>query len=188
MFVYLETHDGPVVSGAEEFEKVYAKNQPEYIPLRTLPGERGASAISRWRFTDEQRKAIANGADILLEVVHFHGPLAPVRMMLSDRLDAGGHFPRWFAVQTQGPYFEKLAQAELQTINVSYSCALCGLKKVSCRVPARGSETVTEWMGVTVQLLAADHQKRSPGCRAEKLDELMIPITGAECVGGPAVQ
>jgi len=53
--------------------------------LRTLPGERGMSAITRWELTPEQREAVANGADILLEVHHFGGPLAPVRMMILDQ-------------------------------------------------------------------------------------------------------
>ncbi|MDE2104129.1 MAG: hypothetical protein KGL39_43225 [Patescibacteria group bacterium] len=108
MFDYLSTKDGPVVAGLERFERVYAKDQPQYKPLRTLPGEDGNSAISRWTFTAEQRKAIAEGADILLEVFHFGGPLAPVRMAMSNNLDAGSHFPAWFAVQTHAPYFENL--------------------------------------------------------------------------------
>jgi len=95
MFTYLSTHYGPVVDGLEEFETVYAKHQLQYVPLRTLPAEadhegKTRSAISRWHPTDEQRQAIADGADILLEVMHFGGPLAPVRMMICD--GAGEYF------------------------------------------------------------------------------------------------
>lgn len=105
MFDYLMSHDGPVVDGLEKFETVYAKDQPQYRPLRTLPGENGNSAISRFHLTDEQRKAIAEGADIYLEIVHFKGPLAPSRLMvMSDRKSDETHFFRWFRAQTKGTY------------------------------------------------------------------------------------
>jgi hypothetical protein len=113
MFEYLTVHDGPVVEGLEAFETVYARDQPQYIPLRTLPGEDGASALSRWTPTDEQRKAIAEGADILLEVIHFHGPLAPVRMAIIK--PEGDAWSEWFCATTKGPYrdvFQKLEQGE----------------------------------------------------------------------------
>jgi hypothetical protein len=111
MFDYLSTHDGPVVVGLEAFETVYAKDQPEYLPLRTLPAESGMSAISRWHLNDEQRKAIAEGADILLEVTHFRGPLAPVRMMVTDRCDVDTlTCKRWFAAQTNAPYAPTLEE------------------------------------------------------------------------------
>lgn len=106
MFSHLSPHDGPVVAGLEEFETVYAKNQPEYIPLRVLPGDRGMSAISRWTPTEQQRQAIAAGADVLLEVYHFGKPLAPVRMMVTD--GKGQYFRQWFAHQTNAPYARQL--------------------------------------------------------------------------------
>jgi len=112
-FDYLSASIGPVVEGMEDYEKIYALEQPEYIPLRTLPGENGMSAISRWELSKEQRKAIADGADILLEVTHFGGPLAPVRMMILNERgriaeDAKGHFQKWFCAQTNGPYAKVL--------------------------------------------------------------------------------
>ena len=102
MFTYLSTHKGPVVEGLQEFERVYAENQSEYLTLRTLPGENGLSAISRWRPSDAQRELIAAGADILLEVTHFKKPLQPVRMMITD--EKGEFFQQWFAIQTRAPY------------------------------------------------------------------------------------
>lgn len=105
MFDYLTAHDGPVVDGLEKYETVYAKDQPEYIPLRTLPGEHGNSAISRFHLTGEQRKAVAEGADIYLEIVHFKGPLAPSRLMvMSEPLKSLPHFKGWWKGQTKGTY------------------------------------------------------------------------------------
>ena len=61
---YLSPFDGPVFPGEEQHEIVYAKNQPEYVPLRCfMDRERQGRATSRWALTADQRKAIANGAD-----------------------------------------------------------------------------------------------------------------------------
>jgi hypothetical protein len=74
------------------------------------------------------------------------------------------------------------------TITCKYSCKLCRLKRVKIQVPARQQESVTEWMEKTVQKVAADHQRRRPGCPAKELTEFLIPITGTDRVGGPTVQ
>jgi len=105
MFDYLTLHDGPVVGGLEQYETVFAKNQPQYLPMRTLPGENGNSAIARFHLTDEQRKAVADGADIYLELLHYKGPLAPSRLMvMSDPKPDATHFKEWWKVQTKGAY------------------------------------------------------------------------------------
>lgn len=69
-----------------------------------------------------------------------------------------------------------------------YTCKPCGLKRISVEVPARLTEPVEEWMDATVRLISADHKLRSPLCRASKMSELMIPMTGTDRVGGPTVQ
>lgn len=74
------------------------------------------------------------------------------------------------------------------TTTCKYSCGLCGLKRIEIAVPARQEESVTDWMDATVRLVAADHRRRSPGCRAKELTELMVPMTGTKKVGGPTVQ
>ena len=105
MFDYLTLHDGPVVDGLEQHETVFAKDQPQYLPMRTLPGENGNSAIARFHLTDEQRKAVADGADIYLEILHFKGPLAPSRLMvMSDPEPDARYFQIWWKTQTKGTY------------------------------------------------------------------------------------
>lgn len=87
-FDYLSPAIGDVVEGLEDHERIYALEQMStYNPLRTLAGEGGNSAISRWELTEAQRQMIAEGADVLLEVLHFKGPLAPVKMMLLNQSD-----------------------------------------------------------------------------------------------------
>jgi hypothetical protein len=91
MFDYLQPRNGPVVDGLEDQEVVYAKKSLEYAPLRTLVSSgRMGGVISRWTLTPEQRKAVAEGADIYLELSTFHQLLQPIRMAVSDgKLDPG---------------------------------------------------------------------------------------------------
>lgn len=85
MFQYLQPKNGPVINGMEEQEVVYAKDQPEYIPLRTLVSKGPErSVFSRWTLTPEQRKAVAEGADIFLELLTYGGPLQPIRMAIGE--------------------------------------------------------------------------------------------------------
>lgn len=104
MFGFVEPHDGPVVVGLEKFETVYAKDQPQYRPLRTLPGRNGDSAIARFHFTDAQRKAIAEGADLYLELLHYRGPLAPSLVMVMSEPADTDNFRLWWKAQTNAPY------------------------------------------------------------------------------------
>ena len=103
-FSFVQLHDGPVIVGLEKFETVYAKDQPQYKPMRTLPARDGNSAISRFHLTDEQRKAIADGADIYLELLHFKGPLAPSLIMVMEEPVDAQVFRLWWKAQTNAPY------------------------------------------------------------------------------------
>jgi hypothetical protein len=108
MFGVLDIFDGPVIPGLEKHETVYAKDQPQYRAFRTLPARNGDSAIGRFTFTDEQRKAIAGGADIYLEILHFGRPLAPSLLMVMSEPDDSAIFQMWWKHQTQGPYEVKI--------------------------------------------------------------------------------
>ena len=114
VFSYLKAAQGAVVEGLEDHEKIYALEQAQYIPVRTLAGEQGNSAILRFELTADQRQMVADGADILLELLHFGGPLAPSRVMLLNQAanelkEANPQvFRRWFAIQTNGPYLHAL--------------------------------------------------------------------------------
>lgn len=76
----------PVIPGAEEYECVLGADQPEYIPLPCLriasdPGP----VITRWRFTDEERLAIAGGADLVFTQLTFGHPFSPVHLQVTGR-------------------------------------------------------------------------------------------------------
>jgi hypothetical protein len=75
----------PVVEGLEKHELIFAASQPQYNPLRALRSKTFSSEVmSRWSPNDEQRKAIAAGADIFLTLLTFGGPLQPIIMAVSD--------------------------------------------------------------------------------------------------------
>ena len=82
MITYLQPANESVVKGLEEFEVVYAVNQQDkYNPLRTLRSKtEEGRVLSRWTLTDEQRKAIAEGADVFLELLTFGGDLQPIML------------------------------------------------------------------------------------------------------------
>lgn len=84
MLDYLAPKDGPVIDGRESEEVVFAEDQPEYIPLRTLVDGENARVTSRWTLSPEQRKLVNDGADIFLELTTFGTPLQPIRMAVGD--------------------------------------------------------------------------------------------------------
>jgi hypothetical protein len=64
---------------------VYAKDQPQYIPLpvrRTQDGE----VVSRWKPNWRARIAVLFGADFYLTMLTFNGPLTPVRVAVDKPL------------------------------------------------------------------------------------------------------
>jgi hypothetical protein len=76
--------DRPIVDGLDHLEVVYAKNQPEYLPLRTLcSGSPDRRVTSRWTLTPDQREAVAEGADIFLTLLTYGGSVHPVMMAVA---------------------------------------------------------------------------------------------------------
>lgn len=75
-------------------------------------------------------------------------------------------------------------------IVVRYSCHACGIEKAEVVVRCRDAdEDVVHWVEqVMGRALAADHRRRSPSCSSGFAQDVMIPIDGAEFIGGPAVQ
>jgi hypothetical protein len=61
-------------------EQVIAEDQPEYmpIPVAILPHDLGRNLLTRWRFTPEERAAIAAGADLYVGQLNGGGPFTPI--------------------------------------------------------------------------------------------------------------
>ena len=85
---FLKPKDGPVLEVARDKEVVFAKDQPEYIPLRALKSkDRCGCVLSRWSPTEDQRRRISNGEDIFLQLMTYHEPLQPVVMYIATDTD-----------------------------------------------------------------------------------------------------
>ena len=81
----------PVLTEHEvEAERVIALDQPEYYPIISLRvtfndkdgNPNGVATLTRFRFSDKDRDAIAAGADLILSQPH-HGPLMPIGLQLA---------------------------------------------------------------------------------------------------------
>lgn len=73
-------------------ELTMGSDQPQYIPLptlvftlRTKKGNPYFLSMSRWRFTDEERAAIAAGADVVHQVFHNVGAYPPMNLQVVDQ-------------------------------------------------------------------------------------------------------
>jgi hypothetical protein len=81
----------PVLTGTEvDAERVIALDQPEYYPVISLQINYGGpdgdklslATLTRFRFSDKEREAIAAGADLILSQPH-HGPMMPIGIQLA---------------------------------------------------------------------------------------------------------
>jgi hypothetical protein len=73
----------PVMPGSKPIEKVLAEHQEEYIPLPMVYLDtKTRPVVTRWRFTDEERQAIASGADIVYTQLTFGELFHPVRLQV----------------------------------------------------------------------------------------------------------
>jgi hypothetical protein len=58
---------------------VYAANQPQYNPLPALVDAEG-TVHTRWQLTEDERRAIMDGACVTLALMTFGDPLQPIRL------------------------------------------------------------------------------------------------------------
>ena len=77
-----------------------------------------------------------------------------------------------------------------ETLIVKYSCHQCGLKKIEVAVRLREeAEDIVKWVeDIVGWAIKDDHRLRSPDCNAKSVQDLMIPITGVNRLGGPVIQ
>lgn len=75
----------PVVPGLEVYEQTFGAGQPQYDPLPCLRSDETNhySVMSRWQLTPEERKAIADGADIYLTQLTFLHPYQPTALVVA---------------------------------------------------------------------------------------------------------
>lgn len=73
-----------VDNGTEAKKVVFAKDQPQYMPLPALVYPNGC-VVTEWEFTPEERLQIAAGENLVLTLLTFGNPLQPVRLQLTPR-------------------------------------------------------------------------------------------------------
>lgn len=71
----------PVIPGSNAKEVVYAKDQPEYIPLPAIRGEDG-TVTTRWKLTLRERLVALFFGDVYLSIMTFNERLQPVRLSI----------------------------------------------------------------------------------------------------------
>lgn len=69
----------PVIPGLNLPETVFAKDQPEYIPLPAYRSDDGY-VVTRWRLTFRERVRVLLRGDIWLSCLTFNRPLQPVKL------------------------------------------------------------------------------------------------------------
>lgn len=79
----------PVYTEAEVgIERVIALDHPEYKPIIVLPiqYDDGTSGMTvRFQLSDEERKAIADGGDLLVTELTFGAPFTPISIQVTYR-------------------------------------------------------------------------------------------------------
>jgi hypothetical protein len=74
----------PVMPGSEPIEIVLGKDQPEYIPIPAVYlSTQNLPMVTRWRFDDAERAAIAAGADIVYTQWTFGLPFHPMHLQVT---------------------------------------------------------------------------------------------------------
>lgn len=70
-------------------------------------------------------------------------------------------------------------------ITLMFTCKGCGLVDHKFQVPARESadHDVVAWMKKVEAWVSDEHTRVSPKCTANKLDNLKIPMEGADFIG-----
>lgn len=67
----------------EGFNVVYGAGQEEYQPLHAIKNAEG-TMITEWELTPEERKAVAEGKNIMLSMMTFNKPLQPVVLYVKE--------------------------------------------------------------------------------------------------------
>ncbi len=75
----------PVIPEYQQYEVVFAKEQPEYRPLPALRLDDPSNPIvSRWTFTKEERSRVAAGSDLLLTQYIFEDLFHPLHLEVTE--------------------------------------------------------------------------------------------------------
>lgn len=77
----------PVIEGLEGYEIILGgpnAGQPDETEIAALRSPEGI-VLTRWAFTEEERKAIAAGEDLLVSVATFNHPFQPLKIEVGEK-------------------------------------------------------------------------------------------------------
>jgi hypothetical protein len=79
-----------------EKEIMYAEGQPQYVPVRVAItpaapeyGPQARYLVTRWAFSDEERRQIAAGEDIYVAQLNWGNPMTPILVGLRELWTSG---------------------------------------------------------------------------------------------------
>lgn len=110
----MPTSVAPVIPGIAQIDEVdWAKDQPEYNTLTAITYRENPQVpvTSRWSFSESERAAIADGADLYLTLLTFGGPLQPVMLQVFTPPEANWNIPR----QGLAPLIPEMPVSESKT-------------------------------------------------------------------------
>lgn len=78
----------PVLTEAEiSAEQVIALDQPKFYPIIIariiFPEDQSIASVTRFRFTEEEKKLIAAGADLIVSQPHHGSMIMPIALQLA---------------------------------------------------------------------------------------------------------
>lgn len=76
----------PIVPGFDLPYVVYAKDQPEYIPLPALRDDDG-TILTRWKLSWKERLQVLFGGSLWLTILTHNHPLQPVKLSTECPVD-----------------------------------------------------------------------------------------------------
>ncbi len=68
----------PISLGYPDHEVIYAKDQPEYIPLPAYKWKDG-TVVTKWQLTWKERFLILFNGHFFFSILTFNNPLQPIR-------------------------------------------------------------------------------------------------------------
>lgn len=77
----------PVYPGFEQYEVNIGEGQPEYFPIPAIvTDDEKRRCISRWEFSEEERKQIAEGGTLVFQQLTFGQKFQPIAMYIEPKV------------------------------------------------------------------------------------------------------
>lgn len=72
----------PVIPQADETEKIYAENHPEYQPLPSIRRDDGV-VLTRWLLSEDERRLVAEQGYLYVALITRDGKIQPLKLTVN---------------------------------------------------------------------------------------------------------